>query len=82
MSDGYDRGDSQLRLRDYVIDKEHPKGSPLIGRILSATVCQLGHDIGVMEYRHWDEDWLACATCGARFLPASAIDEDTEVIEI
>jgi hypothetical protein len=71
-----------MSLKNLLVDKKHPKGSPLLGRFISSTVCSLGHNIVIMEHESWDEDWLTCSVCGARFIPASMIGEDTEVVRI
>lgn len=65
-----------------VRDKNHPRGSPLLGKILSRTVCALGHEIVIMDMDTWDEKWLACSVCGARFMPADMIDDDTDIVKI
>ena len=70
------------RLPNWLADSAHPLGSPLLGRLTSATVCALGHEVVEMDHPEWDESWVACAVCGARFMPASFIDEDTEVVRV
>lgn len=66
-------------LRDLLYDPYHPLNSPLLGRLVSRTVCRISHSIEVLQTEEWDEPWYACRVCGARFLPADAIGEDTEV---
>lgn len=74
--------DPQHGLLNELRDDKHPKGSPILGRILSATACRLGHNVVVMELDTWDEPWFACSVCGARFLPEDALSDDTEVVAI
>lgn len=71
-----------MRLHKYVYDREHPLRSPALGSLISRTLCLLGHRISVMELESWDEPWLACSVCGARFMPADVITDDTEVVKI
>lgn len=71
------------RLKRELRDTSHPKGSPLLGRLISVWVCRpFGHAIGIYDYEHWDEPWFACPTCGARWGPAgSIVDEDGELTD-
>lgn len=63
-------------------DSKHPLRSPLLGRITSATLCAMGHTVVEMDHEEWDDTWLACAVCGARFVPLEAMADDYEVVEI
>lgn len=69
-------------LLDHLYDERHPKRSPMLGRFLSATVCAIGHRVVVMELDAWDEPWLACSVCGARFVPESLMADDYDVVQI
>lgn len=71
-----------MNITDYLHDEEHPRRSPLLGIILSRTVCAAGHNVKEMELDTWDEPWLACSTCGARFLPVSVMADDYDVVEV
>lgn len=68
---------SDLAARVY--DPAHPHRSPLLGRFLSATLCTFGHSVVVMDHDPWDQTWLACSVCGARFMPAAILADDAEV---
>lgn len=69
-------------LKALLHDESHPKGSPLLGLILSRTVCAVGHDVVEMEIEAWDQPWLACPCCGARFLPVDAMADDYDVVKV
>ena len=65
-------------MSDLLYDSAHPLRSPLLGRVVSSTLCVLGHNVVVMNHEEWDEEWLACATCGARFMPTSMLSESDD----
>ncbi|QLD84631.1 hypothetical protein HWV23_02800 [Natronomonas halophila] len=69
-------------LFDHLYNECHPLRSPILGRFLSATVCALGHEVVVMKLDTWDEPWLACSVCGARFAPESIMADDYDVVKI
>lgn len=74
--------DQQPTLLDHLYDPKHPRKSPVLGRFLSRSLCRLGHSVVEMELDSWDEPWLACSVCGARFFPAEAISDETDVVYI
>lgn len=70
-------------LRKLIRDKKHPKGSPLLGKLLSATACAMGHgQLVMMESDQWDDRWITCSVCGARFVPESLLSDDFEVVRV
>lgn len=70
------------RVKNLLWDNQHPKKSPLLGILLSRTVCALGHEVAAMHHEPWDEPWLACPVCGARFVPVSSMADDYDVVRI
>jgi hypothetical protein len=69
---------SGITLREWLYDPAHPLGSPALGRFVSLTLCALGHNVVVMDSETWDEPWLACSVCGARFLPESMLSDEKQ----
>jgi len=70
---------SEVTFGEILYDPAHPLRSPLLGKIVSRTACALGHKIVIMDHERWDESWMACATCGARFATESMLTaDDTE----
>jgi len=63
----------QPTMKNLLYWKKHPKKSPLLGWIINHTLCILGHELVIMELENWDEAWVACARCGARFIPKRAL---------
>jgi len=62
-------------MSNLLYDRKHPIRSPLLGKFLSATLCLLGHRVVVKSWDRWERDWVACAVCGARFIPADALSD-------
>jgi hypothetical protein len=58
----------------HLYDPKHPLKSPILGRLVSKTVCAMGHDFVMMELDTWEEPWITCSICGARTIPKSYLE--------